>query len=73
MLQRHDPLAMALMARMLVLLNELDHAWWANGQGEYEVMERDVRGIHKLMPVHLRRLMDWPCRVLYKEIILNRD
>ena len=72
MLQRHDPLAMALMARMLVLLNELDHAWWANGEGEYEVVERDVRGIRSLMPGALQWAVDWPCMVLDKKINLNR-
>ncbi|KAE8548530.1 hypothetical protein EYB25_008908 [Talaromyces marneffei] len=60
MLQSHDPLAMALMARMLVLLNELDNAWWANGRGEYEVVQQDVRGICQLMPETLRWTMDWP-------------
>lgn len=73
MLQRHDPLAMALMARMLVLLNELDYAWWANGKGEYEVVERDVRGICQLMPENLLWTMDWPCMVLDKKVFLCRD
>lgn len=71
MLQRHDPLAMALMARMLVLLRELDHAWWMNGEGDYEVVERDIRGICELVPPNLRWTMDWPCKVVDKEIILN--
>lgn len=73
MLERHDPLAMALMARMLVLLKGLNHAWWMNGEGDYEVVERDVRGIRELMPANLRWSMDWPCRVLDGEIILNKD
>jgi hypothetical protein len=73
MLQRHDPLAMALLARMLVLLNELDYAWWANGKGEYEVVERDVRGICELMPENLLWTMDWPCMVLDKKVVLCRD
>lgn len=73
MLQRHDPLAMALMARMLVLLNDLDYAWWANGKGEYEVVERDIRGICQLMPKNLLWAMDWPCMVLDKKVVLCRD
>lgn len=72
MLQSHDPLAMALMARMLVMLNEIDYAWWANGRGEYEVVEHDVRGICQLMPDELRWTMGWPCRVLEREISLCR-
>jgi hypothetical protein len=73
MLQSHDPLAMALIARMLVLLNELDHAWWANGSGEYEVVEQDISGICQLMPDKLRWTMDWPCKVLEGNILLCRQ
>jgi hypothetical protein len=73
MLQRHDPLAMALMARMVVLLSELDYAWWANGNGEYEVVGRDIRGICQLMPKSLLWTMDWPCMVLDKKVVLCRD
>lgn len=72
LLQSHDPLAMALLARMLVMLDALDHAWWANGRGEYEVVEQDVRGIYQLMPGELRWTMEWPCKVLKREILLCR-
>ncbi|KAH7171364.1 hypothetical protein EDB81DRAFT_197002 [Dactylonectria macrodidyma] len=73
LLESHDPLAMALMARMLVLLRGVDYAWWSNGNGEYEVVERDVQGILQLMPTDLRWAMDWPCAVLRGEISLDRD
>jgi hypothetical protein len=73
LLQQHDPLAIALMARMLVLLSALDHAWWIHGKGDYEAVHRDIRGIRELLPLDLRWMMDWPCRVLDKDIILNRD
>ncbi|KAH6974140.1 hypothetical protein BKA56DRAFT_645405 [Ilyonectria sp. MPI-CAGE-AT-0026] len=73
MLEKHDPLAMALLARMLVLLRGLDFAWWVSGKGEYEVVERDVRGIRELMPANFRWAIDWPCRVLDGDIVLNRD
>lgn len=73
MLKQHDPLAMALMARMLVLLSALDHAWWIHGKGDYEAIDRDIRGICELMPSNLRWVMDWPRRVLDKDIILRRD
>lgn len=69
-LRDQDPLAMALYARMLVLIKLLDFAWWMNGNGEYEVMERDVYGMEQLMPVHLRWCMDWPLKVLSGKISL---
>lgn len=72
MLESHDPLAMALMARILVLLCGLEPAWWMNGKGDYEVLKRDIQGICELMPVQLHWVMDWPCDVLNGKIILNR-
>ncbi len=72
MLESHDPLAMALMARILVLLCGLEPAWWMNGKGDYEVLKRDIQGICELMPVQLHWAMDWPCDVLNGKIILNR-
>ena len=73
MLKQHDALAMALMARMLVLLSVLDHSWWIHGKGDYETIDRDIRGINELMPSNLRWVMDWPRKVLDKVIILSRD
>ncbi|GFF89624.1 hypothetical protein IFM47457_08215 [Aspergillus lentulus] len=72
MLGRHDPLAMALMARILVLLCGLEPAWWINGKGDYEVLKRDIQGICALMPAESHWVMDWPCGVLNGEIILSR-
>ncbi|KAK8069177.1 hypothetical protein PG994_005793 [Apiospora phragmitis] len=69
-LRGHEPLAMALYARVLVLMKLLDFAWWMNGAGEYEVMERDVHGMEQLMPIHLRWCMDWPLKVLSGDINL---
>ncbi|KAI8395896.1 hypothetical protein FOFC_21426 [Fusarium oxysporum] len=34
LLERHDPLALAMMARSLVLLHKIDHVWWLNGVGD---------------------------------------
>ncbi|KAH8200485.1 hypothetical protein TruAng_005378 [Truncatella angustata] len=73
LLERHDPLAMAIMARLLVLLVPLESAWWINGIGDYEVVARDIRGIYELIPEHLRWCMDWPRKVLSGEIDLNRQ
>ncbi|TGO47273.1 hypothetical protein BCON_0286g00020 [Botryotinia convoluta] len=72
LLEHHDPLSMALLARVLVLLKGLDRAWWVNGVGEYEVVEKDVRGMRRLMPEKLRWTMDWPFKVLEGEIVLER-
>ncbi|KAF7925899.1 hypothetical protein EAE99_005934 [Botrytis elliptica] len=72
LLEYHDPLAMALWVRVLVLLKGLDYTWWVNGGGEYEVVERDVRGVRGLMPEKFRWTMDWPCKVLDGEIVLER-
>ncbi|KAI0134667.1 hypothetical protein BJ170DRAFT_211106 [Xylariales sp. AK1849] len=72
LLEKHDPLVMALLARMTVLLRALDYAWWINGKGDYEVLKSDVRGICGLIPSHLRWCMDWPCRVLSGDVIISR-
>lgn len=72
-LERNEPLAMALMARMLVLLKGLEPAWWMNGEGDYKVLERDIPGMLELMPESLRWTMDWPCKVLNGEILLTRS
>jgi hypothetical protein len=71
MLERHDPLAMALMARTLVLLCGLEPAWWINGKRDYEDLKRDIQGICELMPAESHWVMDWPCAILNGEIILS--
>lgn len=71
-LESLDVLAMALLARMLVMLCGLEHAWWMNGEGDYKVLERDIPGIRELMPADSRWTMDWPCKVLSGEIVLSR-
>ncbi|KAH8901330.1 hypothetical protein GQ53DRAFT_707658 [Thozetella sp. PMI_491] len=71
MLERHDTLAMALMARIMVLLKAVGHAWWVNGEGEYEVVQRNIRGIFELIPADLRWVMNWPCKVLAGEITIS--
>ncbi|KAH7303222.1 hypothetical protein B0I35DRAFT_181299 [Stachybotrys elegans] len=73
LLEKHDPLAMALMARMIVLLQGVEHAWWINGEGNFEVVQQDIRGILQLLPQNLRWIMDWPLKVLDGSIVLCRD
>lgn len=72
LVESHDPLAMALLARLMVLMKGLEYAWWMNGRGDYEVLERDVRGMCGLMPKHANWAMEWPCRVLSGEVVLSR-
>ncbi|KAL7915538.1 hypothetical protein GGI35DRAFT_437059 [Trichoderma velutinum] len=72
LLFEHDPLAMAIMARCLVLLKGMEEVWWMNGKGKYEVVERSVRGMKDLMPKSVSLSMDWPCRVLDGTVVLNR-
>lgn len=69
-LEDHDPLAMALLARILVLMMPLEKVWWMNGIGDYTVLERDIPGIVRLMPVDLRWTMKWPCSMLDGSVAL---
>ena len=39
---------------------------------EYEVVERDVRGMRGLVPEKFRWTMNWPLKVLEGEIVLKR-
>jgi hypothetical protein len=73
LLAQNDPLAMALTARLLVMLCSMPTQWWMSGAGEYEVVERDVRGMCQLMPAECMWTMTWPLRVLEGQIVLSRD
>ncbi|KAI4597382.1 hypothetical protein KJ359_004488 [Pestalotiopsis sp. 9143b] len=72
MLEKHDPLAMALVARLQVLLVGVESVWWMDGEGDYEVLHRDIDGICGIMPAELKWCMEWPCRVLSGEIVLEQ-
>ncbi|EXK75957.1 hypothetical protein FOQG_19279 [Fusarium oxysporum f. sp. raphani 54005] len=69
LLERHDPLALAMMARSLVLLHKIDHVWWLNGVGEYETIRRDIQGIRTLLPASLSWTMEWPCTLLEGDLL----
>jgi hypothetical protein len=71
LLAKQDPLAMALLARSLVLLKLIDYAWWVCGGGEYDVVRADVPGICELMPPDCLWTMAWPLNVLSGEIKLQ--
>jgi hypothetical protein len=71
LLDKQDPLAMALLARGLLLLKLLDYAWWVCGGGEYDVVGADVPGICELMPPDCLWTMAWPLNVLSGKIKLH--
>ncbi|KIN00648.1 hypothetical protein OIDMADRAFT_84100, partial [Oidiodendron maius Zn] len=64
LLANHDPLAMALLARALILLKVLDYAWWIQGPCDHDVLTYDLRGMCSLMPPDCLWSMDWPLSIL---------
>jgi hypothetical protein len=70
LLEKEDPIAMALMARGQAVLRFIDDsgAWWIHGAGEWKVSETAVWGIKGLMPPEWLWTMDWPLKVVSKEI-----
>jgi hypothetical protein len=75
LLETDDPIAMALMARnhaVLRLVND-SGAWWIHGDGEWRVSEKAVGGIKALMPTEWLWTMDWPLKVVSKEINIEYE
>ena len=72
-LERHDPLSMALLARLLVLMHAIEETWWMNGIGEYRVLENDIPGMETLMPLELQWAMKWPLSILDGTFKLCRE
>ncbi|KAH8812542.1 hypothetical protein F5884DRAFT_673060 [Xylogone sp. PMI_703] len=70
LLERNDALAMALFARALVLSSKVGGTWWLRGSGKYEVVAKDLVGMHTLMPPQYDFALDWPRKVLSGEIVL---
>jgi hypothetical protein len=75
LLEREDPIAMALLARDLSMLSMADEspAWWIHGTGINKVVTKAVLGIQKLMPPEWQWTMDWPVKVVNKEIDFCSD
>ena len=69
LLEKHDPLAMALFARCLALLRLVDFRWWLHGCGDYEVLKRDMHIIRQLMPTSCRWAMSDP----FKSITVDSE
>ena len=72
LMDKHDPLALALFARCVCLLAGFESLWWMNGKGAYEVMEATVYGVGRLMPEGSKWCMMWPKRVIRGDTKLLR-
>jgi hypothetical protein len=72
LLKREDPIAMALFARNLAMLEVLENskAWWIHGAGVSRVAIKAVEGMRGLMPPEWLWTMKWPLKVIMKEIQL---
>jgi hypothetical protein len=75
LLEREEPISMALMARNMAVFVFLEKsvAWWVHGSGEHKVYFKAVWGIHSLMPSGWLWTMDWPLKVISREITLEQD
>lgn len=70
LLERQDPVAMAIMARNIAFLGIFNDtsAWWLHGCGKNNVSEKAVRAIAIQMPPEYMWTMDFPYKLLSKEI-----
>jgi hypothetical protein len=68
LVEEHEPFALALLARNLVLLKVIDTVWWLHGAGDHEVTGHVVRGICGLLPSEWKWATDWPLKVISGEI-----
>ena len=75
LLEGEDPLAMAILARNLCLLSFCGEskAWWIHGAGQQKVPIKAVQGIRGLMPSQWLWTMDWPMKIISKEITLDAN
>ena len=64
LLEMHNPVALALLARNMALLKMIEHKWWLHGAGEHQVAERAINGIATLMPPEWAWTMEWPLSFL---------
>jgi hypothetical protein len=69
LLELHDPIALALLARNIALLNVIDPVWWLHGAGNHQVAEHAIRGIEGLLPMDWRWVMVWPWKIVNGNII----
>ena len=67
LLESYDPLAMALLARSLVLFRLVQYTWWLQGTGNYDFFRNNINSIRELLPTSNRWAVDWPCKVAAEE------
>jgi hypothetical protein len=75
LLEQEDPIAMTLLARnmaMFVFMEE-SSAWWIHGSGPNRIPYKAVWGIHGLIPIKWLWTLDFPKKIILKEITLGPD
>jgi hypothetical protein len=75
LLEHEEPISMALMARNMAMFVFLEKsvAWWVHGTGAHKVYFKAVWGIRSLMPSRWLWTMEWPLKVISREIRLEQD
>ncbi|KAF8858929.1 hypothetical protein BDZ45DRAFT_384533 [Acephala macrosclerotiorum] len=70
LLEEHDPIAMAIIARNFALLGVFkdSSAWWVHGAGKNITAETALRGIERRLPPGLMWTMDFAWKLQRKEI-----
>jgi hypothetical protein len=68
LLQQHEPAALALFARNIVLLRFIDNSWWLHGKNEHLVMNYAIQGILSVVPESWSWAVEWPLKVARGEI-----
>ncbi|CZR53074.1 uncharacterized protein PAC_02952 [Phialocephala subalpina] len=70
LLEEHDPMAMAIIARNFALLGVFldSSAWWVHGAGKNNTTEKALRGIELKMPPEYMWTMDFAWKLQRKEV-----
>ncbi|GAP83273.2 putative Zn2 Cys6 DNA-binding protein [Rosellinia necatrix] len=72
MLVAGEPLALALYARILTVLGFIDHLWWSRGSSNNrDILHYSINGISNMMPTEWSWAMEWPLKVVSREITLR--
>ncbi|KAI1822124.1 hypothetical protein F4861DRAFT_541291 [Xylaria intraflava] len=69
-LEAREPLALALYARILAVLGFIDHLWWSRGTNNRDFLQFSIHGIRDFLPEKYAWVMEWPLRVLARDITL---
>jgi hypothetical protein len=69
LLESHDLLALALLARSLVILLSrlVQYKWWLQGTSNYDFFRNNVNSIRELLPTSYQWTVDWPCKAAAEE------